>query len=74
MIFAGGAGETVRQKLLENNNLYTILRLQTSIFYDQGVKSNVIFFETKKEATIRGQKRSGFMISGQIYTLQFGIY
>ena len=43
----GGAGDTVRKKLLEKTNLHTILRLPTGIFYKQGVKANVIFFDNK---------------------------
>ena len=45
VLFEGGAGETVRRKLMETCNLHTILRLPTGIFYAQGVKANVIFFE-----------------------------
>ncbi len=45
VLFEGGAGETVRKKLLENTNLHTILRLPTGIFYAQGVKANVLFFD-----------------------------
>jgi type I restriction enzyme M protein len=47
VLFEGGAGETVRKKLLETTNLHTILRLPTGLFYAQGVKANVIFFENK---------------------------
>ena len=47
VLFEGGAGETVRKKLLETTDLHTILRLPTGIFYAQGVKANVIFFENK---------------------------
>ena len=47
VLFEGGAGETVRRKLLQNTDLHTILRLPTGIFYAQGVKANVIFFENK---------------------------
>ena len=47
VLFEGGAGETVRKKLLETTDLHTILRLPTGIFYAQGVKANVIFFERK---------------------------
>jgi type I restriction enzyme M protein len=46
-LFEGGAGETVRKKLLETTDLHTILRLPTGIFYAQGVKANVIFFDNK---------------------------
>jgi type I restriction enzyme M protein len=45
VLFEGGAGETVRKKLLETTDLHTILRLPTGIFYKQGVKANVIFFD-----------------------------
>ena len=47
VLFEGGSGETVRQKLLQNTNLHTILRLPTGIFYANGVKANVLFFENK---------------------------
>ena len=45
VLFEGGAGETIRKKLLEDFNLHTILRLPTGIFYAQGVKANVLFFQ-----------------------------
>ena len=44
VLFEGNAGETIRQELLKNFNLHTILRLPTGIFYAQGVKANVLFF------------------------------
>ncbi len=47
VLFEGGAGETVRRKLLETTELHTILRLPTGIFYAQGVKANVLFFDNK---------------------------
>ena len=47
VLFEGGAGETVRKNLLDRCNLHTILRLPTGIFYAQGVKANVIFFDNK---------------------------
>ncbi len=47
VLFEGGAGETVRRKLLEDYNVHTLLRLPTGIFYAQGVKANVLFFERK---------------------------
>lgn len=47
VLFEGGAGETVRRKLLETCDLHTILRLPTGIFYAQGVKANIIFFDRK---------------------------
>jgi len=45
VLFEGGAGEKVRKKLLRDFNLHTILRLPTGIFYAQGVKANVLFFD-----------------------------
>ena len=48
MLFEGGAGETIRKKLLENTDLHTILRLPTGVFYAQGVKANVIFFDNRE--------------------------
>lgn len=47
VLFEGGAGETVRKKLMETTDLHTILRMPTGIFYAQGVKANVIFFDNK---------------------------
>ena len=47
VLFEGGAGETIRRRLLEDCNVHTLLRLPTGIFYAQGVKANVIFFERK---------------------------
>jgi type I restriction enzyme M protein len=48
VLFEGGAGETVRKKLLQNTELHTILRLPTGVFYKQGVKANVIFFDNRE--------------------------
>lgn len=47
VLFEGGAGETIRRKLLTDFNLHTMLRLPTGIFYAQGVKANVLFFDKK---------------------------
>ena len=47
VLFEGGAGETIRKKLMETCDLHTILRLPTGIFYAQGVKANVLFFDKK---------------------------
>ncbi len=47
VLFEGGAGETVRRKLLETCDVHTLLRLPTGIFYAQGVKANVLFFDKK---------------------------
>jgi len=47
VLFEGGVGETVRKKLLDTTELHTILRLPTGIFYANGVKANVLFFDSK---------------------------
>ena len=47
VLFEGGAGETVRRKLLQETDAHTLLRLPTGIFYAQGVKANVLFFDRK---------------------------
>src|SRR5699024_7759727 len=47
VLFEGGAGETIRRRLLQQFDLHTMLRLPTGIFYAGGVKANVLFFEKK---------------------------
>ncbi len=47
ILFEGGAGETVRRKLLHDFDVHTLLRLPTGLFYAQGVKANVLFFDKK---------------------------
>jgi type I restriction enzyme M protein len=47
VLFEGGAGETVRRKLLHECDVHTLLRLPTGIFYAQGVKANVLLFDRK---------------------------
>ena len=47
VLFEGGAGETIRRQLLKECDVHTIMRLPTGIFYAQGVKANVVFFDRK---------------------------
>ena len=47
VLFEGGAGETVRRRLLQECDIHTLLRLPTGVFYAQGVKANVLFFDRK---------------------------
>jgi len=47
VLFEGGAGETIRRELLKQADVHTLLRLPTGIFYAQGVKANVLFFDKK---------------------------
>lgn len=48
VLFADGDGRRIREDLMDKCNLHTILRLPTGIFYAQGVKTNVLFFERGK--------------------------
>jgi len=50
VLFEGGAGETVRKKLLRDYDVHTLLRLPTGLFYAQGVKANVLFFDKRQAA------------------------
>jgi len=61
VLFEGGAGETVRRKLLQEYDVHTLLRLPTGVFYAQGVKANVIFFDRKPA-------------SGKVWTEKLWIY
>ncbi len=47
VLFEGGAGEKIRRKLLAECDVHTLLRLPTGVFYAQGVKANVLFFDRK---------------------------
>ncbi len=56
VLFEGGAGETVRRRLLQECDVHTLLRLPTGIFYAQGVKANVLFFD-KRSASATASTR-----------------
>lgn len=47
VLFEGGAGETVRDRLMKSFDVHTLIRLPTGIFYAGGVKANVLFFDKK---------------------------
>src|SRR5437667_11264192 len=57
VLFECGAGENVRRKLLQECEVHTLLRLPTGIFYAQGEKSIVIFFDRKPGAKEPGTKK-----------------
>jgi hypothetical protein len=50
VLFEGGAGETLRRKLLADFDLHTMIRLPTGIWYAPGVKANVLLFDKKPAA------------------------
>ena len=69
VLFEGGAGETVRRKLLQECDVHTLLRLPTGIFYAQGVKANVLFFDRKPaSADALDARRSGSTTSAPTCT------
>lgn len=52
VLFEGGAAEDIRRRLLTTFDVHTLLRLPTGIFYAQGVKANVLFFDAP--ANVKG--------------------
>jgi type I restriction enzyme M protein len=59
VLFEGGAGETIRRRLLHNFDFHTLVRLPTGIFYKQGVKANVLFFDKNDAAAPAAASRRG---------------
>ncbi|MDM8564945.1 class I SAM-dependent DNA methyltransferase [Candidatus Halobeggiatoa sp. HSG11] len=57
VLFEGGAGEEVRKQLMKTTELHTILRLPTGVFYAQGVKANVLFFNNKSASKTAHTKK-----------------
>jgi type I restriction enzyme M protein len=47
VLFEGGAGEIIRRRLLKDYDVHTLLRLPPGIFYAQGIKTNVVFFDNQ---------------------------
>ncbi|WP_079179060.1 type I restriction-modification system subunit M [Streptomyces humi] len=47
VLFEGGAGAEIRRRLLDLTDVHTLLRLPTGIFYANGVKANVLFFDKR---------------------------
>ena len=60
VLFEGGAGETIRRRLLHSADVHTILRLPTGLFYAQGVKANVVFFDKKEGREARWTEKVWF--------------
>ncbi len=56
VLFEAGVGADVRRDLMDKCNLHTILRLPTGIFYAQGVKTNVLFFQKGSQAATGSTK------------------
>jgi type I restriction enzyme M protein len=66
VLFEDGDGQKIRQDLMDKCNLHTILRLPTGIFYAQGVKTNVLFFE-------RGKSEKGHTKKVWFYDMRTGV-
>jgi N-6 DNA Methylase len=54
VLFEDGQGRNIRADLMDKYNLHTILRLPTGIFYAQGVKTNVLFFQRGEPLAVDG--------------------
>jgi type I restriction enzyme M protein len=63
VLFEANTGADIRRDLMEKCNLHTILRLPTGIFYAQGVKTNVLFFN-------KGEKDKGNTKGVWVYDLR----
>ncbi|WP_102642304.1 HsdM family class I SAM-dependent methyltransferase, partial [Burkholderia pseudomallei] len=57
VLFESGVGADVRRDLMNKCNLHTILRLPTGIFYAQGVKTNVLFFNKVSQSATDSTKK-----------------
>ena len=57
VLFERGTGETIRRRLFETFNVHTLLRLPTGLFYAQGIKANVLFFDRPKAKEEPSAKR-----------------
>jgi type I restriction enzyme M protein len=66
VLFEDGRGRELRRFIMDICNLHTILRLPTGIFYAQGVKTNVLFFQ-------RSEKSAGATEAVWIYDLRSGM-
>jgi len=56
VLFEAGTGADIRRDLMDKCNLHTILRLPIGIFYAQGVKTNVLFFQKVSDAATGSTK------------------
>jgi type I restriction enzyme M protein len=74
VLFEGGAGETIRRKLLHECDVHTLLRLPTGLFYAQGVKANVLFFDRKPASETPWTKKLWIydLRTNQHFTLKTG--
>lgn len=58
VLFESGAAEVIRRHLFQTHDVHTLLRLPTGLFYAQGVKANVLFFDRLPASGKTSSKRS----------------
>lgn len=71
VLFETGVGVDIRRDLMDKCNLHTILRLPTGIFYAQGVKTNVLFFQ-KVSAAATGSTKAVWVYDLRANMPKFG--
>ena len=71
VLFEAGVGADIRRDLMDKCNLHTILRLPTGIFYAQGVKTNVRFFQ-KVSAAATGSTKAVWVYDLRANMPKFG--
>jgi type I restriction enzyme M protein len=74
VLFEAGAGEKIRRHLLKSLEFHTMLRLPTGIFYSQGVKANVLFFDKHKDLVGRGENNEKKETDDEPQTKNLWIY
>jgi type I restriction enzyme M protein len=74
VLFEAGAGEKIRRHLLKSLEFHTMLRLPTGIFYSQGVKANVLFFDKHKDLVGRGKNNEKKETDDEPQTKNLWIY
>jgi type I restriction enzyme M protein len=57
VLTAGGPGEVIRRRLLQDFDVHTLLRLPTGIFYAAGVNANVLFLDRKSRPAQKSERR-----------------
>lgn len=71
VLFEGGAGQTIRERLLKEYDVHTLLRLPTGIFYAGGVKANVLFFDAVRTEDVATKELWVYDFrTGQHFTLK----
>ena len=65
VLFEDNTGRRLRTWLMDLCDLHTILRLPTGIFYAQGVKTNVLFFQRGKTDKAQHQGGLGLRHAGE---------